>query len=131
MKKLDWILFCMARSPISNTCNFQFMKRLVLGHAIGVSLLFSIAAQAQDSTAWYKYIAVNGLVSGSGTYNVNHPATHRNQLRIFDVDANSLLIDLVSLTVRHDPAIGDAGFRLDLNAAPYMPGIMHSAGWAP
>src|SRR5436309_831054 len=108
------------------------MKRHIMGHAIGVSLLFSmfaITAQAQDSTAWYKYIAVNGLVSGSGTYNVNHPVTHRNQLRIFDVDANSLLIDLVSLTVRHDPALGDAGFRVDINAGPYIPRIMQSAGW--
>jgi hypothetical protein len=85
--------------------------------------------RAQDSTAWYKYIAVNGLVSGSYTYNVNHPPTLKNQLRVFDVDANSILLDLVSLTVRHDAAVGDAGFRVDLNAGPYIPRIMQSAGW--
>jgi hypothetical protein len=130
MKKQASILYCMAKLHTSSTYKFRSMKRFILGHAIGVSLLFSVAvAHAQDSTTWYKYIAVNGLVSGSTTYNVNHPNTLKNQLRIFDVDANSILLDLVSLTVRHDATIGEAGFRLDVNAGPYIPRIMQSAGW--
>src|SRR6266542_2404834 len=94
-----------------------------------VFALLAFPVRAQDSAAWYKYISVNGLVSGSTTYNVNHPPTLKNRLRIFDVDANSILLDIVSLTARHDPAIGEAGFRVDLNAGPYIPGIMQSVGW--
>ena len=98
-------------------------------------LLLSISSlRAQtatnDSTAWYRYVTLNGLVSASTTYNFNHPSDNKNQLRVFDVDANSLLLDLVALTLKHDAARGEAGFRFDLDAGPYIPKIIQSAGLA-
>jgi len=90
---------------------------------------FSSRAQSADSNAWYRQIAINGMVSGSTTYNFNHPVPRQNQLRVFDIDANSILLDLFELTVRQDAAYGRAGFRLDLDAGPYIPGIIHSAGF--
>lgn len=107
-------------------------KRVEKGYLIGVSLLVlcvTTASQAQDSTAWYRSIALNGLVSGSATYNLQHPVSGINRLRIFDVDATSILLDLVSLTLRHEAAIGEGGFRVDVDAGPYIPKIMQSAGW--
>jgi hypothetical protein len=90
-----------------------------------------VSAQSNpDSSAWYRQIAINGMVSGSTTYNFNHPVERKNQFRIFDVDANSMLLDLFELTIRQDAAFGRAGFRLDLDAGPYIPGIIQSAGFS-
>jgi hypothetical protein len=92
-------------------------------------LFFTTRAFAQDTTMeWYRYITVNGLVSGSTTYNFNHPSDERNHLRVFDVDANSLNLDLLALTLHHDPTIGEVGFRADFAAGPYIPNVIHSAG---
>ncbi len=115
--------------------SLQTNNLLKQGHAFGVSLLLwclivaPLSVHAQDSAkAWYQYISVNGLVSASTTYNFNRPSDDRNQLRIFDVDANSLNLDLLSLTLRHNPAVGEAGFRADIDLGPYIPRLIHSAG---
>jgi hypothetical protein len=88
------------------------------------------AQSPADSNAWYRQIAINGMVSGSTTYNFGHPFFRKNRFRIFDVDANSMLLDLFELTIRQDAAFGRAGFRLDLDAGPYIPGIIQSAGFS-
>ncbi|MDP4200013.1 MAG: outer membrane beta-barrel protein [Bacteroidota bacterium] len=85
--------------------------------------------QAADSLVWYKSIAVNGLISTSATYNFNRPASAQNQFRVFDIASNSFQFDLFSLTLKHEAALGEAGFRVDVNAGPYIPRIMQSAGF--
>src|ERR1035437_3753904 len=105
------------------------MKYRTYGLAMCAMLSISKGSFAQDSTLkWYQYVEVNGLVSGSTTYNFNHPSDERNRLRVFDVDANSLNLDLLALTLHHDPTIGEAGFRADFAAGPYIPSIIHSVG---
>ncbi len=83
-----------------------------------------------DSLAWYQSITVNGLVSASTTVNFNHPSDNLNRLRVFDIDANSINLDLLSLTVHHEPAVGEAGFRADISVGPNIPRLIHSAGMA-
>lgn len=87
-------------------------------------------AHAQDSARvrWYEAIDVKGLVMSSVGFNFNEPTSRTNRLRVFDVDNQALVIDLVNLSLRHNASLGRAGFRLDLDAGPRIPEITHAVG---
>ncbi len=73
-------------------------------------------------------IALNVLVSGSWTANFNHPESRMNAWRVFDVDANSIEVDLVQFSLSKSAEPGGVGFRVDLDAGPHIPFLSRSAG---
>jgi hypothetical protein len=97
---------------------------------ICILLPATLRAQPTDSAAtpWYQTVAINGLVSGSWTANFNHPESRMNAFRVFDVDANSIEVDLVQLSISKTAVPGSVGFRVDLDAGPHIPALSHSAG---
>jgi hypothetical protein len=56
-------------------------------------------------------IRVSGLIDAYYLKNFNNPASRVNQLRNFDVRANSLTLNMAKLVLEHDPA--PVGFRID------------------
>lgn len=106
------------------------MKRFLIASV----LLFSVVtALAQDSTKkespWYESITMNVLGEASWIGNLNKPASHQNQLRIFDTQSNSFAMDAFELTIKRDAASGDAGFRADLVAGTGLPKVMRASGF--
>lgn len=89
--------------------------------AIGCFALAATDIAAQESStpappalggAWLGGpIRVSGLIDGYYLKNFNNPASGVNQLRNFDVKANSLTLNMAKLVLEHDPA--PVGFRLD------------------
>jgi hypothetical protein len=57
-------------------------------------------------------INFSGLVDGYYDVNFNHPFTMDNQLRNFDEKANQFSLNMMELTMQHDP--DPVGFRVDL-----------------
>src|SRR6185436_11814059 len=81
-----------------------------------------------DPVPWYQAVSLNGLVAASWTANFNHPESGMNALRVFDLDANSIEVDLAQLSISRSAAPGGVGFRIDLDAGPHIPAVSHSAG---
>lgn len=91
----------------------------------GVSLAFIFpVAQAQDAqtttpapapaaSPWSAGpIDFSGLIDGYYSFNANHPASRNNNLRNFDVRANSFSLNMAKLELQHGP--DPVGFRLDV-----------------
>jgi hypothetical protein len=57
-------------------------------------------------------IEFSGLVDGYYDTNFNHPSTMDNQLRNFDEKANQFNLNMMKVTMQHDP--DPVGFRVDL-----------------
>jgi Putative beta-barrel porin-2, OmpL-like. bbp2 len=57
-------------------------------------------------------IDLSGMLDVYADFNFDHPASGDNQLRNFDMKANQFSLNLVKLTVSHDP--DPLGFRVDL-----------------
>ena len=57
-------------------------------------------------------IEFSGLVDGYYDANFNHPSTMDNQLRNFDEKANQFNLNMMKVTMQHDP--DPVGFRVDL-----------------
>jgi hypothetical protein len=55
-------------------------------------------------------------LQGGYTYNFASPSPDVNALRIFDQEANSMLLDLAQLQFVKEPAVGGLGFKLKLSA---------------
>ncbi|SRR5579883_228211 len=106
----------------------MFSKRSLLICFLALSSFSSLKAQDSSKLAWYQAVTLKGLVMGSTVYNFNHPQDNTNQLRVYDIDAGSLELDLVSLSLRHDAQRGEAGFRFDADLGPHIPMIDRSLG---
>jgi len=57
-------------------------------------------------------IDFSGLIDGYYSFNFNHPASRTNNLRNFDVRANSFSLNMAKLVAEHAP--DPVGFRVDL-----------------
>jgi hypothetical protein len=57
-------------------------------------------------------IDFSGTIDGYYSLNFNHPESRTNNLRNFDVRANSFSLNMAELTMKHDP--DPVGFRIDL-----------------
>ena len=90
--------------------------------AAGVAAVLSpwqLAAQAPPPSpeAGHPAIEFHGLVSTSYSYNLNFPASRKNQLRVFDTDDAEARLDVVEFVVQRPVAAAwDAGFRVDVTA---------------
>jgi hypothetical protein len=95
-----------------------------------ITILFCVGSltPAQDKS-FLSEIRVNGLFSGSFTYNFNNPTDNKIKFRVFDFDNNSFKIDVFELSARKDANnIGDAGFRFDITTGSSIPSITRSLG---
>ena len=89
--------------------------RVCLVAGLLVSSLAGTAHADEPPTPWYKLITVNAFASTSYTWNFNDPASGTNQLRAFDFNHNSFVLDAVELVVQKAVANkGDVGFRIDV-----------------
>ncbi|MBV6430749.1 MAG: hypothetical protein IANPNBLG_00867 [Bryobacteraceae bacterium] len=68
-------------------------------------------------------IDFSGTIDGYYSLNFNHPESGVNNLRNFDVRANSFSLNMAELTLKHDP--DPVGFRIDIGFGRAFD-IMHS-----
>ena len=88
-----------------------------------IILLFCVGAYipAQDKSILSE-LNINGLFSGSYSYNYNNPPDNKNKFRVFDFDNNSFKIDVLELSLKKDAINkGEAGFRIDFTAGSSIP----------
>jgi hypothetical protein len=82
---------------------------------------------AQDKSV-LSDIKLNGLFSGSYTYNFSKPPDNKNKFRVFDFNHNSFNIDVFELSFRKDVSVErDAGFRFDLTTGSSIPWVSKSS----
>lgn len=82
---------------------------------VGLLGVAALVAQSQDTTAsgWPAGgIEFGGLLDGYFSYNFNHPSNRTNQVRVFDVRANQLTLNLAKLSLER--AADPVGFRVDI-----------------
>ena len=81
-----------------------------------LALMTGRAALADDAPkSWFQLITVNAFASAGYTWNFNDPQSNLNQLRAFDYQHNSIMIDAAEVVVQKAVANpGDFGFRIDL-----------------
>lgn len=97
---------------------------LALGLAAGSAL-----ARSAPGPHWYEAMVLDGMLSASDSYDLNHPASGRNQYRVFDFDDNSLKVDVLELVLQRAPArAGEVGFRVDLAAGSSIPRVSAAGG---
>ena len=72
------------------------------------ALAWPISAQAPPPAG----LALSGLIDGYYNLNFNHPASHRNQLRNFDVQADQFSLNMAKVTL--EQSAEPLGLRLDL-----------------
>ncbi len=87
-------------------------------------------ASAQDQPAgWFDAISINGFVSSTWSYNANTPDSRRNTLHVFDVDDNSITVNVAELAFHRDAVKrNDVGFTVHLAAGTSVPRVSRSAG---
>lgn len=82
---------------------------------VGLLRVAALVAQSQDTTAssWSAGgVEFSGLLDGYFSYNLNHPSGRVNQVRVFDVRANQLTLNLAKLSMER--AADPVGFRVDV-----------------
>ncbi len=110
------------------------MRAWTLGLALAASLawLGPRAMAAQEPVAekpWYESVTVNGFVEASYTWNLDHPDSDLDVLRVFDYDDSEIKLDVAELVVQR-PAVkrGDLGFRIDATAGQSVPAVTAASG---
>jgi Putative beta-barrel porin-2, OmpL-like. bbp2 len=113
-----------------------------IASAQGAPAAVAQAGKPADSTAkaapvadtvpsFFKDVQANAFVSFGYNYNLNSPSNRINPMRVFDRNANSLLVDVAELVLQKSVSkIGDVGFRVDLEAGSAIPQVTQSAGLA-
>jgi hypothetical protein len=88
------------------------------------------AALAADSLPnFFRDIQANFFASSGYTSNLNHAAGGTNGLRVFDSPANTFGVDVAELVLQKSVSkIGDAGFRVDLEAGSTIPAKTQAVG---
>ncbi len=87
------------------------------------------SAVKNESTNWWRSIAVNGFLSAAFSYNTNEPASHLNQLRVFDFDDGMPKLDAAEIVIQRPASkANDFGFRMDVVAGSSIPEAEASYG---
>lgn len=111
-------------------------RRVAIGMLAGVAALAApLRAQTQalvtpaETGPWYKRVQVDLFASASYTYNANHPASDKNDFRVFDFDDDAPKLDVLALTIQKAAAKpSEFGFRVDLGAGQSIPEITAARG---
>jgi len=107
---------------------------LVVGLALVASGVIPRPALAEDEPGtglpkWLEQVSLNGFLSTTYGYNLNHPDSRTNQLRVFDFDDNTFKLDLFELVVQRAVSRPrEAGFRVDLALGSSVPRVSSSPG---
>src|SRR5215510_5232066 len=84
---------------------------------------------AGHAAPWWEQITLDGFVSTTYSYNFNRPADRINRFRVFDFDDNTFKIDVAELVVQKAVSgVGEAGFRIDLEAGGSIPRVSSATG---
>lgn len=106
---------------------------------VGAAIVSPPRLQGQDSSAvvstvqehrpWFDGITLNSFLSFRYTYNLNSPDSRKNQFRVFDVEDNTFIVDVLELALEK-PAVkqGDIGFCCHLTAGSSVPKVARSSG---
>ena len=106
---------------------------------LGAAIVSPPRLQGQDSSAvvstdqehrpWFEGITLNSFLSFRYTYNLNAPDSRKNQFRVFDVEDNTFIVDVLELALEK-PAVkrGDFGFCCHLTAGSSVPKVARSSG---
>lgn len=83
----------------------------------------------EQAKPWWRGITLNGFVSAAYSYNLNSPASHLNQLRVFDFADGEAKIDVAELVVQHPVSKPrEFGFRVDATVGSSIPEVAESYG---
>ena len=117
----------------STACN------IVMIILVGVATLSPPKLQGQDSSGttstdqgrhpWFEGITLNSFLSFRYSYNLNAPDSRKNLYRVFDVEDNTLIVDVLELALEK-PAVkeGEIGFCCHLTAGSSVPKVARSSG---
>jgi hypothetical protein len=106
---------------------------------MGAATMLPLGLYAQDSSAtgsadhgnrpWLEGITLNGFLSFRYSYNFNAPDTRKNQYRVFDLEDNTFIVDVLELALER-PALkeGEIGFCCHLTAGSSVPKVARSSG---
>ena len=80
------------------------------------SMVRPARAQSTDSTAPPPPVVVGGFVDAYFNFNVDHPVSHTNQFRNFDITEDQFVVSMAELSVTK--AASPVGFRVDADFGP-------------
>ncbi len=87
------------------------------------------SGNAAPPKSWFQEITLNGFVSAGYSYNFNKPLSGQNTYRVFDVDDNTIKLDVAELVVQKAvSAPSEIGFRFDLTAGSSIPRVAAASG---
>ena len=119
---------------MSVTCGGRRTLRLAVALVLVGACLRTHPALAGEGEpapipAWLAELTVNGFLSTSFSYNLNHPDSRTNQLRVFDFADNTSKLDVFELVMQRTAAKPrEAGFRVDLALGSSVPRISSARG---
>jgi putative OmpL-like beta-barrel porin-2 len=103
--------------------------RLLLAMALAGACASARRCGADGLPPWVDELTLNGLMSGSYSYNFNRPVSATNQYRVFDFDDNTFKLDVFELVAQKAVAKPhDSGFRVDLALGSSIPRVSAAAG---
>jgi Putative beta-barrel porin-2, OmpL-like. bbp2 len=85
-------------------------------------------APAAKVPSWFELIKINAFLEAGYVWNFNRPDSDLNQLRVFDMDHNSIAVNGEVVVQREATKPGDFGFRFDLAAGSSIPKVSAARG---
>jgi hypothetical protein len=106
---------------------------------VGAAVVSPPRLQGQDSSAiasvdqghrpWLEGLTLNSFLSFRYTYNLNAPDSRKNQFRVFDLEDNTFIVDVLELALEKAAVKqGDIGFCCHLTAGSSVPKVARSSG---
>ena len=87
------------------------------------------ASPSAEAAPWWKAITFNGFLSAAYSHNSNDPASHRNQLRVFDFEDGTVKLDSAEIVLQRQAVKrNELGFRIDVVAGQSLPEIEAAYG---
>ena len=106
---------------------------------VGAAIMSPPRLQGQDSAGivsadgggrpWSEGITLNSFLSFRYSYNFNTPNSIKNSYRVFDVEDNTFIVDVLELALEKAAVKpGDVGFCCHLTAGSSVPKVARSSG---
>ncbi len=88
-----------------------------------------VATLEQSHRPWFEDITLNSFLSFRYSYNLNAPDSRKNLYRVFDVEDNTFIVDVLEIALEK-PALkqGEVGFCAHLTAGSSVPKVARSSG---
>lgn len=83
----------------------------------------------EKAKPWYQSIGLGLFAETIYTYNFNRPSSSKNQLRVFDTEAEALRLDVVEIVLQKKAGKpGELGFRIDAIGGSSLPHVTAATG---